>query len=438
MRSLLVLPLLVCLASAASVRVRRDHHEGHEAHDYSVDTLIAKVLPWLSEEQKTTLKGLENDKDALLTKVEEYFKGHDKKGEAADQLIKACKHIITDAIGDENASQIKKLKESGAGLDAIEAKVDTFLEAATDSEAKKVAVKVKPSCKKVFQWKHAEAATAAAARVRRDHHEGHEAHDYSVDTLIAKVLPWLSEEQKTTLKGLENDKDALLTKVEEYFKGHDKKGEAADQLIKACKHIITDAIGDENASQIKKLKESGAGLDAVEAKVDTFLEAATDSEAKKVALKVKPSCKKVFQWKHAEAAATAGRKRREVTYNLDLALDKVLTWLSAEQKTALKALENDKDALFKKVDEYFQEISGDSKKEAVNKVKEACKHIFGTAIGEEKVGEVKKLKEAGASYDDIEKKVGELLEAAAASPAKTTAEQAKPWCTKAFKWQATQ
>lgn len=41
--------------------------------------------------------------------------------------------------------------------------------------------------------------------------------------------------------------------------------------------------------------------------------------------------------------------RREVTYNLDLALEKVLTWLSDEQKAALKALENDKPALLAKV-----------------------------------------------------------------------------------------
>jgi hypothetical protein len=270
-----------------------------------------------------------------------------------------------------------------------------------------------------------------ASRVRRDHHHDH---DYSVDTLINKVLPWLSEEQKTTLKGLESDKDALLSKVEEYFKAHDKKGEAADQLIKACKHIITDAVGDEKAAEIKKLKESGAELDQLEAKVDTFLQAAADSEAKQVALKVKPACKKVFKWKHSEAAA-ASRMRREVAYNLDLALEKVLIWLSDEQKAALKALENDKPALLAKVEEYFKEISGDAKKDAVNKVKEACKHIFGSAIGEEKIAEVKKIKESGGTLEDIEKKVNDLLEAAADSAAKKTAETAKPWCKKAFAWQ---
>lgn len=280
-------------------------------------------------------------------------------------------------------------------------------------------------------------SAAASIRTRRDHHEGHDHDaDYSVDTLINKVLPWLSDEQKTTLKGLEGDKDAVLAKVEEFFKAHDNKDEAADKIIKACKHIFTDAIGDENAAELKKLKESGAGIDQMEAKLTTFLDAASDSKAKQVAEKVKPSCKKVFAFKHSQKEAEATRKRREVKYNLDLALEKVLTWLNEDQKAALKALENDKPKLLEKIAEYFKEISGDAKQEAVTKVKEACKHVFASAIGEEKVAEVKKIKESGGSIDDIEKKITEFLEGAEASEAKTVAETAKPYCKKAYAWKA--
>ncbi|CAJ0582119.1 unnamed protein product, partial [Mesorhabditis spiculigera] len=274
-------------------------------------------------------------------------------------------------------------------------------------------------------------ASAASFRVRRDHHEPH---DYSVDTLTTKVLTWLTDDQKAALKALENDKDALLAKVEEYFKGHDKKDEAADKIIHACKHVITDAIGDEKASELKKLKESGAAVDQMEAKVTTFLDEAADSEAKTVAKHIKDSCKKVFQYK---ATAAASRKRRDApAYNLDLAIDKVLTWLSAEQKAELKGLEGDKQKVLEKIGEYFKALTGDVKKEAVEKVKGACKAVFSSAVGEDKLGEVKKIKEAGGSIEDIEKKVNELVEAAADSEAKTLAVAAQPHCKKAFQWKA--
>lgn len=127
-----------------------------EAVDTSkLDTYLNSHLNWLTDDQKSQLKGLASEgKDftALHEKVFEWYGqlSGEAKTKAKELMQGGCRSLIKELAGDEKAEELKKLRESGASKADIEKKITEFMDALTDEDKKKKAVKYAPACKKIF------------------------------------------------------------------------------------------------------------------------------------------------------------------------------------------------------------------------------------------------------------------------------------------------
>uniref|UniRef100_A0A914WM52 Polyprotein allergen nematode domain-containing protein n=1 Tax=Plectus sambesii TaxID=2011161 RepID=A0A914WM52_9BILA len=120
---------------------------------------------------------------------------------------------------------------------------------------------------------------------------------------------WLTEDQKEELKTLNYDGadfETLYDKIWSYYvntKGAVRK-EARLKLRDSCLSILKNLIGDENANQLKLLKQQGAKNSEVFASAGQFIEVIDDSEKRQQAEKVVRSCKQVF--------GSSNKKRRQL------------------------------------------------------------------------------------------------------------------------------
>uniref|UniRef100_A0A914W777 Polyprotein allergen nematode domain-containing protein n=1 Tax=Plectus sambesii TaxID=2011161 RepID=A0A914W777_9BILA len=255
-------------------------------------------------------------------------------------------------------------------------------------------------------------------------HEGH--HD-----AWKSYLTWLTQEQKDELKTLKEggaDFDTLKKKVWEFYEAAtgEVKTEATTKLQDACRGFIKKSVGDEKAAELKTLKESGATNEAMVAKVDELINSLEDPEMKAKAQAVADSCKVVF-------GVSSKRMRRGEGHGD--AWKSYLTWLTQEQKDEIKALKEggaDFDTLKKKVWEYYEAASGDVKTEATTKLQDACRGFIKKSVGDEKAAELKALKESGASNADIVAKVDELIEGIADADHKAKAQAVADSCKVVF------
>ncbi|KAK6757894.1 hypothetical protein RB195_015613 [Necator americanus] len=375
-------------------RMRRDYHD----HKHSLEEAMEKWLTWLNEDQKAELKKISDaeGREAVYNKIMEYFdeSSGEKKEKAAFELKAACRHYITDAIGQENAEKIKEMKEKDFPHKEIADKVREFIEAISDTKKKEEALRAAKGCEKVY---------GVVQRMKRDHHD----HEHSLKEAMENYLTWLSEDQKGEVKKLFEDegRSAAYKKVMEYFESAsgDVKEKAATELKAACKHYVKDYIGEENTNKIKEMKESGASNEAIATKIEEFIAAITDEEKKARALKMSAGCKKIY--------GVARRMRRDHHHNLEEAMQKYLTWMNDEQKTEFKkTLEGgDRLAAYKKVFEYFETTTGESRTKAAAELKSACKHYVKDLIGEEKAARIRHLKESGATNEAIAQELDAII-----------------------------
>ncbi|VDM67730.1 unnamed protein product [Strongylus vulgaris] len=396
-------------------RMRRDKHE------HNLEEALEKYLTWLNAEQKEEVKKIfeSEDRDALYGKVMEYYEkaSGDVKEKATLELKAACKHYVKDSIGEENANKLKEMKESGATDQEIAAKVDEFISAITDEKKKAQAERANKGCKKIY---------GVAKRMRRG-----EEHHHDLEEALKKYLTWMNDEQKAevkkTLKG--GDRLAAYKQVMEFFNGAsgETKEKAAVELKAACKHYVKELIGEEKSARIRHMKESGATNEAIAQELDAIISLIPNEKKRLQAQHAAADCKKIF--------GVAKRLRREHhEHNLEEGFQKYLTWLTEDQKSELRKLDEKKDTegIRKKILEYFESASGDLKGKATEGLKEGCKHYITSYIGKEKADELKKLKDSGATDADMAKKVDEYIETISDEEVKEKAKKAATTCRKVY------
>ncbi|RCN36436.1 hypothetical protein ANCCAN_17684 [Ancylostoma caninum] len=405
-----------CKKIYGAARVRRDHH-----HHHTLEEAFQKYLTWLNEDQKSELKSLKEsgDKEGIYKKIMEFFDATsgDAKAKAAEELQAACKHYIKDFVGEDKAAEFKKMKESGVPVDEIAKKVEEAIEEIGDDAVKSKAKKASIACKRVF---------GVSTRFRRDHHE------HTFEEAMEKYLTWLTADQKIELKSLYDagDKGAVYDKVMEMFDAAtgETKEKAVKELKGACKHYVKDLIGDANAEEIRKMKDSGASNDAIATKVEEMIEKMADDKKKAQALRASTHCKKIY--------GTARRMRRDHDHehNLEEAMEKYLAWLNADQKAEVKKLfeSEGRPAVYKKVLEYFEAASGEVKEQATTELQAACKHYVKDHIGAENAEKLKEMKDSGATKEAIAAKVDEFIAAITDDKRKEQATRASAACKKIF------
>ncbi|KAK6025920.1 hypothetical protein OSTOST_08164 [Ostertagia ostertagi] len=253
-----------------------------------------------------------------------------------------------------------------------------------------------------------------------------------LEEALHKYLTWLSDDQKAELKSLKEsgDRETIYKKVMEYFEGvsGDKKEKASEELQAACKHYIKEILGEEKAAEFRAMKESGTKVDEIVKKIEEAIDELTDEGAKSRAKKASTACKRIFGVVH--------RVRRDEQHpvTLEEALDKYLTWLSDDQKAELKSLKEsgDKETIYKKVMEYFEGTSGETKDKAAEELKGACKHFIEKLLGAEKAAEYRAMRESGTPAEKIAEKIEEAIDELTDEGARTRAKKASAACKRIF------
>lgn len=77
-------------------------------------------------------------------------------------------------------------------------------------------------------------------------------------------------------------------------------------------------------------------------------------------------------------------------------------------------------------------LSGETKTTATEQLKQGCRELLKSVLGEEKAAEVKKLKEEGKTHDEIEAKINEYVEALTDEEKKQKAKEYGPGCKRIF------
>jgi hypothetical protein len=247
-------------------------------------------------------------------------------------------------------------------------------------------------------------------------------------------LSWLTDDQKSTLKTLQSEGKSFKDLNDKVFEWYGELSGEAQQKAKellqgGCRSLIKELAGDEKAEELKKLRESGASKEEIKNKVVSFLDALTDEDKKQKALKYAPACQKIFDLDNARV------KRDEGQGKLEEAFKTHLSWLTEDQKQELRSLKNEGKEfsdMQTKVFGWYEALSGEEKEKATELLKGGCRHLMTEILGEEKAGELKKLKESGTSKDDLKAKVSEFINALTDEEKKAKAQQYAGACEKIF------
>ncbi|KHJ89584.1 hypothetical protein OESDEN_10588, partial [Oesophagostomum dentatum] len=407
---------VICKAAfSAPKRFRR----GQEL--YTLEKALEHYLTWLTDDQKNELKSLKEsgDKDGIYKKVLEYYEAAsgDVKKKATEDLQVGCKHYIRNVLGDEKADEFKHMRESGVSPDEIGKKIEALIEELDNAEVKAQAKKSAPICKAAF---------SAPKRFRREHHE------HKMDEEMKKYLTWLTPDQHDKLKEKfeKEGREPGYKLVMEYFEASsgDVKTKATEELKAACKHFSKEILGEENTKALTELKESGASHDEMEKKVNEMVAGITDPKKKERAEKYAEGCKKIYK------SSASRRRRGQELYTLEKVLENYLTWLTDAQKEELKSLKEagNKDEIYKKIVQYFDGTTGETKKKALEDMQTGCRHYIRNVVGDEKADEFKQMKESGVSVEEIAKKIDAIVDGLTNEEVKTQAKKAALICKAAF------
>lgn len=198
-----------------------------------------------------------------------------------------CRELIKQIAGEDKANELKKMRESGASKADLKAKVIEFMDAITDEDKKQKAVRYAPACQRIFELDD--------SRVKRS-----DIDSAKFDEAMKGHLSWLSEDQKTEIKGMKESGKSfedVQKKVFEFYEAlsGDAKKKATDLMQQGCRDLIKELVGEEKANELKKMRESNASKADIKAKIVAYMDELTDEKKKEQAVKYAPSCQKIFE-----------------------------------------------------------------------------------------------------------------------------------------------
>uniref|UniRef100_A0AC34GDM6 Polyprotein allergen nematode domain-containing protein n=1 Tax=Panagrolaimus sp. ES5 TaxID=591445 RepID=A0AC34GDM6_9BILA len=367
-------------------RKRRDHHHGHKLDDY-----LKTHLSWLTTEQAETLKQMKTENkspEEMQKKVFEFYDATtgETRVKATELLQGGCRDLIQTIVGQEKATELKNMRESGASVDAMNAKVKEFVGQINDEEKKQLATKYEGACRKVF---------GVQSRKRREHHHDE---DEDLEKFAQNHLTWLTDEQRQQVTALKDaGKDAIKAKIHEFYNAAtgDTKAKATLELQTACQELINKVIGEEHAAILKGLRDSGADIGEIQKKTDEFLAQVPDEKKRKLAEDHREGCAQMFLTPPSRRL----RRDKHHEHTLKEFVENHLTWLNAEQKAQILELDGQKEAVKAKINEFFEKTSGDEREKATASFQAACRERLVHVLGDQKAAELKAMRESGASNE---------------------------------------
>ncbi|KHJ75670.1 hypothetical protein OESDEN_24714, partial [Oesophagostomum dentatum] len=277
---------------------------------------------------------------------------------------------------------------------------------------------------------------------------------YTLEKVLENYLTWLTDDQKAELKSLKEagNKDEIYKKIVHYFDGTsgDTKKKALKEMQTGIREHHEHKMDEEmnkyltwlTPEQKDKLKEKfeKEGREPGYKLVMEFFEASSGDVKAKAKEELKAACKhfgKGNPWRR-ELENTYGnegqRRRGQELYTLEKVLENYLTWLTDDQKAELKSLKEagNKDEIYKKIVQFFDGTSGDTKKKALEDMQTGCKHYIRNVVGDEKADEFKHMRESGVPVDEIAKKIDAIVDGLTNEEVKTQAKKAAVICKAAF------
>uniref|UniRef100_A0A1I8A8R1 NPA domain-containing protein n=1 Tax=Steinernema glaseri TaxID=37863 RepID=A0A1I8A8R1_9BILA len=124
-------------------------------HTPTLEDYMKFHFTWLTLEQKQGLKKLKEQgmtKDKLQVEIFTLYSNASKEvqAKAKKEFYSACRELLTEVIGQANASKLKAMKESGAAFPALQKKAMEFINAVTDSSKQQIVKDYHDVCYQVF------------------------------------------------------------------------------------------------------------------------------------------------------------------------------------------------------------------------------------------------------------------------------------------------
>ncbi|KAK6025921.1 hypothetical protein OSTOST_08165 [Ostertagia ostertagi] len=176
------------------------------------------------------------------------------------------------------------------------------------------------------------------------------------------------------------------------------------------------------------MRESGTPPEKIAEKIEEAIDELTDEGAKTRAKKASAACKRIF------GVVRRFRRGRATPCHSRRSPGQISTWLSDDQKAELKSLKEsgDKETIYKKVMEYFEGTSGETKDKAAEELKGACKHFIEKLLGAEKAAEYRAMRESGTPAEKIAEKIEEAIDELTDEGVRTRAKKASAACKRIF------
>jgi hypothetical protein len=352
---------------------------------------------WLTSEQISQLSGLENDE--YDKKYLQFFKdlSGETKHSTSKMIVKQCYGWLEKVATQEERDELKDLHHKDHSK--CKEKVQEYLGRLPEEEKAHIKEHL-DVCEEIWYAEHGHGHDHS----KHHHHRRRRNHEHSFEEFAKEHLTWLSDEQKAEAMKIKDDKVALKTKMKEFFEATtgEKRQEATQSMKGACRKLMKHVLGDEKSSELKAMKESGSTPETLKTKLEEFLNGITDEHLKEEANDHKEECMKVMM--------TPDRKRRDHHHGhkLEDYLKTHLSWLTTEQGETLKQMKSDgktPSELQKKVFEYYEATTGETREKATELLKGGCRDLIKSVVGDEKAEELKKLKESGASDSEMSDKI---------------------------------
>uniref|UniRef100_A0A913HU74 Polyprotein allergen nematode domain-containing protein n=1 Tax=Strongyloides stercoralis TaxID=6248 RepID=A0A913HU74_STRER len=372
--------------------------------------IIRNSNSWLNEKDKIIINDLQ-DKDFHSSRmgikyILAFSKAVGEQKIKATKLLRAqCDQLLKNEVGEKAFNELNDMIESNKSSDDIAVK---FLDLVYLSKNENSCTwgNVVMLCRQTYISVSNLMKEGISTRKKRHPHT-------DFDEFAKHHLTWLTSDQLNEIKKMIEDgidKKNVGEKIMDFYDllEGESKHKASEELNLACSEIFEEIFGLEAKNVVTEMKSSGKSIEEIGLKVSEYESKLDDEEKKLKFAAMKPSCKRLAMVKHMQAR----RKRHDDDEDMNSFINDHLKWLTSDQLETIKSMMSDKSKraeLSNKVMEFYNEATGDAKTEATNQLAGACREFFRKVIGNEAADEMQKLKESGATFEEMEKKGNEFV-----------------------------
>ncbi|CAG9536079.1 unnamed protein product, partial [Cercopithifilaria johnstoni] len=385
-----------------------------------IDALMEKHLQWLTSEQKAEIRQMKTKGEsipAIKQKLLSYIEGmdSDKQLHVTEKTKQSCYAWLENVTSVEERAELENLHHTDHS--ACKQKIREYIKRLSKEKREEVNKDLE-ICEHIWysegnhgperrhhhqqhrraRWLSSQIYPEIYSRSKRDNHE------HSLEAYFHTHLNWLTDIEKDEIRKMKQEgkpKADIQQKVLDYYEKltGDAKEEAGEKLRGGCRELLKQIVGDEKMAELKQMKDSGVGLEELRAKVDDMLGHVTDEAKKKKIHEYGPSCRKIYEDQHHER-------------DLEGYFRTYLSWLTDNEKDEIRKMKQEgksKADIQQKVLDYYEKLTGDAKEEASEKLRGGCRELLKQIVGDEKMAELKQMKDSGVGLEELRAKVDDML-----------------------------